>query len=70
MYENSHGLFFCADKFDIASGISSDRYVPFELEYCEQNFISLSVPLLDNDLPVLEAVNNLCIDKGIYVGSA
>lgn len=65
-HENAPGL-FCADSFLIAPSIHSEEYVPFLIDYCEQNAISVIVPLLDNDLPVLAAVKELFNQRGIYV---
>ena len=44
-----------ADKSVITPIIYSNEYIPFLLDYCKANNISLVIPLFDIDLPVLAA---------------
>lgn len=47
--------FFQADKTVVTPLIYDKGYIPFLLEYCNKNRISLLIPLFDVDIPVLAA---------------
>lgn len=59
--------FLVADKAVITPLIYDDEYIPFLLQYCEENNISAIIPLFDVDLPVLSRNKNLFQRKGIKI---
>ena len=56
-----------ADGYVITPSIYNKDYVPFLLKYCEQENISVIIPLFDIDLPILSKNKCLFQEKGIKV---
>jgi carbamoyl-phosphate synthase large subunit len=50
--------FTTGDKRIVTPPIYSDLYIPFLLDYCRENKISIIIPLFDIDLPVLADSRN------------
>tara|TARA_R110002096_G_scaffold237751_10_gene428677 strand:+ start:6201 stop:7283 length:1083 start_codon:yes stop_codon:yes gene_type:complete len=56
-----------ADQGVISPRIYDEEYIPFLIEYCQQNNISVIIPLFDIDLPVLAKAKHLFKELGISV---
>jgi len=60
-------VFTLTNKHVITPLIHDDAYIPFLLEYCKKNQISVVISLFDVDLPVLAANKQKFSDAGIKV---
>lgn len=59
---------FCyADKYVITPSIYDKEYIPFLLDYCEKEQITMIISLFDIDLPILSANRELFKKHGITV---
>ena len=59
--------FKMADRYIVTPLIYSDDYIPFLLNYCKCNNISMIIPLFDVDLPVLASKRELFATYGVIV---
>jgi carbamoyl-phosphate synthase large subunit len=59
--------FVLADSYSVSPIIYSDEYIPFLLEYCKNNKISVIIPLFDADLPVLASNKEVFAEHGIFL---
>ncbi len=59
--------FHSADYSVISPLIYDEEYIPFLLKYCTQWDISMIIPLLDMDLPVLALNKKRFEEQGVYV---
>jgi len=59
--------FRIADKYTVTPLIYSDDYIPFLLNYCQNNEIKLIIPLFDADLPILALNRDLFTEIGVFV---
>lgn len=64
---NHAPAFYYADKFVITPLIYDDNYVPFLLDYCIENNISVIIPLFDIDLMVLANNKSKFAELGVEV---
>lgn len=56
-----------ADDFTLTPEIYSEHYIPFLLEYCKANDISVIISLFDIDLPILSKHKQVFKDLGVDV---
>ena len=59
--------FSCADKHTVTPLIYDKNYIPFLLNYCENNSINAIISLFDIDLPILSENKQLFSDIGVNV---
>lgn len=62
--------FSCADRTVVTPMIHDRAYIPFLLEYCKREAISLLIPLFDIDIPVLAAHREEFAAAGVTVVTA
>ena len=60
-------VFQLTDKKVITPLIYDKSYIPFLMDYCKQNSITVIIPLFDIDLPVLSKNKKLFEDIGVRV---
>lgn len=64
---NQAPAFYYADKFVVTPLIYDNNYVPFLMDYCKENNISVIIPLFDVDLMVLANNKNKFAEQGVEV---
>ena len=58
---------YVADNYSISPLIYSDEYESYLFEYCNKNEISIVIPLLDIELPILSKLKLRFLENGIRI---